>query len=379
MSGTNSGDNLEEQNLDINVELDTGIDTSTGVKDGSELDQMLDRTMGITSNAKTITPDNKTTLPTDKTVDANGKKPGEEGYIAPTGREQRDSTRVNPAHTPRAYGKAFKWNEKGDVVLAATGEVIAQAGAARKSFERMLPIISAAQTEADKYKGMYEAAANANTIATQLKLAPEEYAIGARIMATFKSDPKKAIAFLVSEAQNNGVDVSDLGVGGGGISVAAIEKVLQDKIDAALKPFSFITADREQQEQDREAHSQANDVVNDFLESMPDAEIHMDSIAKVMNTNPGKVSITEAYWILNAHAAKHQLDWTKELGPQLAAKLGKTPNKGQPANNGRTLPDLNGRQGNDSVVTRNRTVMSGEASTSDIVKEAMRDAGMVIE
>ena len=378
MADPNDIENDVTDVVDQNAEVDTGINTEADVSSGSDLDAKLDALAGIT-NAKAPKTDSTVPVQGQPNTNTQVKKPEEE-RVATEDRQQGNRQSVNPAHTPRAYGKAFKWDTQGNVVLASTGEIIAPIGAARKSFERMLPIISSAQSEADKYKGMYESAAQSNAIASKLNLAPEEYAIGARIMATFKADPKKAIAFLLSEAQNNGVDVSDLGVGGGGgLSVATIEKVLEDKIKAALEPFSFITQDRENQQQEFESTQQATDVVNEFLDSSPDAEPHMDSIAKIMNARPGQVSISEAYWILNAHAHKNGLDWAKPLGPQIAAKLGNTPNNGQPANNGRRLPDLNGRQNNGTIVERRQTVMAGDASSTDIVKEAMREAGMNVD
>jgi len=379
MADPNDIENGVTDVVDQNAEVDTGINTEADVTSGSDLDAKLDALAGI-SNAKTTKAPAKESVQGQSNTNTQAKKPGEERYVATEDRQQGNRQSVNPAHTPRAYGKAFKWDTQGNVVLASTGEIIAPIGAARKSFERMLPIISAAQTEADKYRGMYESAAESNAIASKLNLAPEEYAIGARIMATFKADPKKAIAFLVSEAQNNGVDVSDLGVGGGGgLSVQAIRNAVKEIVEEQIKPFSFIAQDRESQLAEQEATNEASNVVNDFLDSTPDAEVHMDSIARIMNAKPGQVSLSEAYWILNAHAHKNGLDWTKPLGPQIAAKLGNTPNKEQPVNNGRRLPDLNGRQNNGTIVERRQTVMAGDASSTDIVKEAMRDAGMIID
>jgi len=380
MADPNDIENDVTDVVDQNAEVDTGINTNADVESGSDLDAKLEAYAAGTSNAKTTKAPVKEPVQGQPNTNTQTKKPGEEGYVATEDRQQGNRQSVNPAHTPRAYGKAFKWDTQGNVVLASTGEIIAPIGAARKSFERMLPIISAAQTEADKYKGMYESAAQSNAIASKLNLAPEEYAIGARTMATFKADPKKAIAFLVSEAQNNGVDVSDLGIGGGGgLSVQAIRDAVKEIVVEQIKPFSFIAQDRESQLAEQEATNEATNVVNDFLHSTPDAEGHMDSIAKIMNAQPGKVSLSEAYWILNAHAHKNGLDWTKPLGPQIAAKLGSTPNKEQPVNNGRRLPDLNGRQNNGTIVERRQTVMAGDASSTDIVKEAMREAGMVID
>ena len=376
-------DVVEDKTLNVNEEgtgLETGTDNGQGIETGSDLDRKLDEIAGIKPNAKTVEADNKGQVTTNKTTDAAPKKPGDEGYVASRQEQRTDRQDSGRTYQPRTYPKAYASDAQGNVIIKATGEVIATAGAGRKAFERMLPLIGNATSEAEKYKGLYEAAEKSNVVAANLKLTPDEYSIGARIMAAYKSDPKKAIAFLISEAQNNGVDVSDLGVsGGGGLTTAAIEQILDNKLKAVLEPFNFITADRQQQEQDREATLEADRTVSEFVTAFPDAEIHADDIAKIMNTKPGEIDIEKAYWILNAHAAKLGLDWTKPLVPQINAKLGKTPNNTQPANNGRRLPEMNGRPHNDSVVERKPAVMGGMSSSSDIVKEAMREAGMTIE
>jgi copper oxidase (laccase) domain-containing protein len=376
-------DIVDDKTLNVNDDgtgLETGTDNGQGIESGSDLDRKLDEIAGIKSDAKTTPTDKTGKVADDKTTNAAPKKPGEEGYVAPRQEQRTDRQDSGRTYQPRTYPKAYASDAQGNVIIKATGEVIATAGAGRKAFERMLPLIGNATSEAEKYKGLYEAAEKSNVVAANLKLTPDEYSIGARIMAAYKSDPKKAIAFLISEAQNSGVDVSDLGVsGGGGLTAAAIEQILDNKLKTVLEPFNFITADRQQQEQDREATLEADRTVSEFVSAFPDAEIHADSIARIMNTKPGEIDIEKAYWILNAHAAKLGLDWTKPLVPQINAKLGKTPNNDQPANTGRPLPELNGRPHNDSVIERTPRVMGGMSSSSDIVKEAMREAGMNVE
>lgn len=374
-------DIVDDKTIDTNVEIETGIDTNADVKEGSDLDAKLDALAGIKPNAtKTVTADNKGKVADDKTTDAANAKAREEANNPRGNNEQGNRQNGERIYQPRSYPKAYASDSKGNVILRETGEIIATAGGGRNAFERMLPLISSATGEAEKYKNMYEAAQNANVVAANLKLSPEEYSIGARIMAAYKSDPKKAIAFLVSEAQNNGVDVSDLGVGGGGgLSVQAIRDAVKEIVEEQIKPFSFITADRQAQEQDREATLEATRTTDEFLTTYPDAEIHSDAIAKIMNTRPGEIDIEKAYWILNSHAHKNGLDWSKPLAPQILAKLGNTQNREQPADNGRRLPNMNGRPNNENIVERRPTVMSGMASSNDIVKEAMREAGMVID
>lgn len=286
---------------------------------------------------------------------------------------------------PRAYGPRFNWDAQGNVIDRTTGGVIAAAGPERKAFERMIPIISAATTEADKFKTAYEGAIKSNTIASSLNLTPEEYSIGARIMAQWKSDPKKALAFMVKEAQNNGVDVSDLGIAGGvGLSRTDLQTVLEDAIKKHLEPFSFITSERQEQQAQREALQEAQGAIEEFYTTYPDATLHEDSLAKIMHARPG-TSMETAYLILKNHALQNGFDWSKDLIPQIQAFLGKQqqPNgransNGQPAIQQRQLPNMNGRNGSPAIVPQRQGAMAGSVSSGDIVKEAMRAAGMDI-
>lgn len=291
--------------------------------------------------------------------------------------QQQPSTGVGgfAGKAPRAYGPRFNWNARGDVIDKVTGNVIAPVGADRKSFERMLPLINNANMEADKYKGMYESATKANTVAASLGLTPEEFSIGGRIMAQWKADPKKALAFLLKEAQNNGVDVSDLGVAGGpSLTPQQIQTALEEVVKKHLEPFSFIHKDREEQTARNEALQAADSVIQEFYTTLPDARIHEESLAKIMNARPN-TSLNEAYLILKNHALENRLDWSKDLVPQIEALVSKTPN-GQPARRQRQLPSINGRTNNGNVVPLKTGALSGSASSSDIVKKAMEEAGM---
>lgn len=311
--------------------------------------------------------------------------------VVPKGKEVQAQGNVQPivgrtsvggftGKAPRAYGPRFNWDAQGNVIDKTTGGIIAAAGSERKAFERMVPIINAHATEADKYKGMYEAAIKGNTVATALGLSPEEYSVGARIMAQWKTDPKKALGFLLKEAQNNGVDVSDLGIaGGGGLSRQDLQSTLEDIVKKHLEPFSFITTERQEQQTQREAMNEAQGVVEEFYTHAPDARVHEDSLAKIMVAKPG-TSLNEAYLILKNHALENRLDWTKDLVPQIQALVTKQPNgqspNGQPANGQRSLPNMNGRANSTAIVPRKNGAMSGDTSSKNIVLEAMRAAGM---
>lgn len=365
-------------NIDTDVELPNKGNRNTGI----DLDTRLNRLAGIAD--ETVAAGKNKQVSQEQTIDPKTGKP-----VVQATQEAQPSidnrTRFSNAIPPRAYGKAYKWDAQGNVVLASNGEIVARLGAERKAFERMLPVINSTAAEVDKYKGMYEAVTAANTIAANLKLDPQEYAIGARIMAAFKTDPKKAVAFLIKEAQDNGVDMSDLGIQGGGATRKDIEDVVRNIVKESLEPFSFITQEREQTTRDNELRNEANNAIQEFYAEKPDAEVHGNSIAKIMTARPG-TSISEAYYILKSHALENNMDWSKDLIPQAAALVSKSrgsdlpPNRtnGQPVVTQRNLPPLNGRPNNGNIVPRTSASLGGEVSSGDIVKDAMREAGMDI-
>lgn len=304
--------------------------------------------------------------------------------LAPNAQQPGDSATLQSATTPRTYGAGYKVDVSKNVIDARTGAVVAYAGAERKAFERMLPHINEVRTQAEQYRVALESASAANAIASKLNLTPEEFSIGARIMNVFKSDPKQAIRFMLQEATNNGIDTSDLGAGGG-VSVNAIKETVQSIVTEALKPFSVFTQERQQQEETQQAQQQAQEFINEFATTHPDAVIHFPSIAKIMNAKPGTDANT-AYLILQNHALRNGFDWSHDLVPQIQARVnganGTTTtvnNTVIPANAGnRNLPNMNGRANSDAIGAMPKMSLSGDKSSGDVVKEAMRLAGMDI-
>lgn len=372
------------QNQDVNADVTQQTNDTVQVPDTKTGNESLDKRLEELATGSSRGNEN---LKTDQTK----VQPGQTTNAKPTKEVQTQITTTQPivrstsvggftGKAPRAYGPRFNWDAQGNVIDKTTGGIIAAAGSERKAFERMVPIINAHATEADKYKGMYEAAIKGNTVATALGLSPEEYSVGARIMAQWKTDPKKALGFLLKEAQNNGVDVSDLGIaGGGGLSRQDLQSTLEDIVKKHLEPFSFITTERQEQQIQREAMNEAQGVVEEFYTHAPDARVHEDSLAKIMVAKPG-TSLNEAYLILKNHALENKLDWTKDLVPQIQALVTKQPNgqspNGQPANGQRSLPNMNGRANSTAIVPRKNGAMSGDTSSKNIVLEAMRAAGI---
>lgn len=355
----------------------------------TDLDKRLDELAGRKPN-EAVVADPKTKVPEGTTIVPDNKGTQKQGTQATTPAERPVSQGVRTTFNPRKYPKAYASDASGNVIDAASGAIIAPAGGHRTAFEKMLPYIESVRSEGEKYRIALEAATKANTVATSLNLAPDEYALGARIMAAYKSDPIKAIKYLLTEAQNNGIDTSDIAAGGGGPSLPALMAAIEEKLDAKLKPFSFITEERQRTEEEQQRHSAAEEGVTELLTEHPDAELHGLNIARVMShhlENSKDISMREAYLIVRNYAHENGFDWTKDLTPQAQAKAAKlartTATVVAPAPNAvippRTIPNMTGREGNGSIIPKAPSIAPGLADTGDIVREAMREAGIVIQ
>lgn len=382
------GNEISETNIDTNKDVTTNIADTVLVEDikhpNDDLDRRLDELAGKKPNEATKAADTKT-VPTKSATVPDGKATQTQ-TAQPTQQERPNSERGRAPITPRAYPSTYKVDSTGAVVDAATNKVVAPPGMPRRAFEIMLPYINELRTDAEKHARALDAATNANTVAASLKLSPDEYTLGARIMAAYKSDPKKAIQFLLTEAQNNGIDTSDIAAGGGGVSADFIKTTVADLIKENLAPFLPFVQEREQSEQQRQAEASANEGVHSFLERYPDAELHGLHIANIMKHHVERgedIDMEKAYLILRNHAFSNGLDWNKDLTEQVLAKNGRTTtvaaSTSKPAiQQQRELPNMNGREGNGSVVIRPNTPANGLMDTADIVRESMRAAGMQI-
>ncbi len=381
----------EENEVVVDKTLETGTDTNTdtnvsGVLDlvhpNDALDKRLDELAGRKPNEAATTVD-KTKVQQGTTTDATGKTV--QATKPPVTQEQRPASEGRrQTYSPRAYPKSYKVDSANNVIDATTGAIIATAGGQRYHFERtILPYIENIRGEAEKYKLALDAANTANTTAASLGLAPDEYLIGAKIMKAWKTNPKEAIKYLLTEAQNSDIDVSDIVAGGGGASPTMIRTALKEEVAEALKPFLRFVERDDNELQQRESHQRAEEGVNQLLAEYPDAELHGYNVALIMqhhaqNDNP--ITMREAYLILKNHALTSGLDFTKDLTPQVQAKatngrVTTTPN----VDTTRRIPNMTGGQGNGSIIPKPPNKADGLADTGDIVKQAMREAGIQIQ
>lgn len=245
-------------------------------------------------------------------------------------------------------------------LVGKDGQVIAVGGKERRFYE-------AAQTskrevitltkQLDDATIRLKAFDDAGSVGKQYELTPEEVVTGAQLMSSYKKDPVSTIKYMLTEAQASGHNIDDIGT----TDMTAMKKML----DEAMKPLT----DQRQAELDtQENTAQAKEQYNAFMGKYPDAAVHEDTIAQLLNEDPS-LSPDAAYFKLQSYYATKNLDWKMSL-----AML-----KAQPAQTSGTentqlaLPDGNSIAPN--RVTDKPEIADVNTSTGDIIKEAMAEAG----
>ncbi len=202
-----------------------------------------------------------------------------------------------------------------------------------------------------------------NNVPRQLGLSDEETLQGMRLIASYKKDPVATINYILTEARSAGHNLQ--GVGQGQVDLAAINRLLDQRLGPLLE-------DRETQQRQNDANVQAQTQYNDFITRFPDAATHEDVIARLLAGDP-KLSAEAAYYQLKLWVQEKGLNWNQPLQAQLNAAAPQGANT-QPA----VPPIGGGRGGNAPVIDTQQaaSVADADADTGDIVRAAMREAGM---
>ena len=283
-------------------------------------------------------------------------------------------TPTDPATTPLTPGSE-QGAVKGDAtkqqkqvsspqdLVDKDGNIVATGGKERRFYETAQRERSRADglaREVETLKTQVEAVNNAGTLGTQYALTPEELTTGAQIIAAYKKNPVETIQYMLTQAQAQGHNVE--AISGGGVDMAAFQQLLDTKLQPLL-------AEQTQRVDTQAANDKALEIYNNFNTQYPDAAIHENSLARLLNQEPN-LSPEAAYFKLQAYYAQRGLDWTKSL--EQLQKEQKIVAPG--VNTQQALPE----GGVTTPVTDTDEVADVNASTGDIVKDAMREAGIEI-
>lgn len=199
---------------------------------------------------------------------------------------------------------------------------------------------------------------------------PQSVSIGLQIVNDLQRDPQGTMKKLLAEVVAQGYTVEGIGAG---IDTAAITRLIEERLpnrDTSDEAnIERITAD---------AHTEASTFFNTF----PDAKPHDELLARMLGDNPG-LSLQSAYFQLKDAFAEKGFDWTRSLADNVKGSSGQTNNgldsTGKPIIKVDTPGLPNGGNGQNTDVVVNRGNLAHESEdTGDIVKQAMREAGMKI-
>ncbi len=351
---------------------DTGDGGSAGVTPVSvdELEGRINKMVeeGDGGTPTTPTPEAGTTQ-----IPSSGEPPisgdGKGSQTQPVGQQpQPGAVSTTPADPiqPLTQQQRLTSDEKGNLV-DGKGNVVANAGKERRLWERVQRFehfeVPQLQQQISELTNTAAQAQVLNNVPRQLGLSDEDAMQGLKLIASYKKDPVATIQYILTEARAAGHNVQ--AENQGQVDLAAVSRLLDDRLSPLLE-------DRATQQRTIQADAEAAKQYRDFTTRFPDAVMHEDIIAGILQRDK-TMSPDAAYYQLRLWAQERSLNWNQPLKPQIdaAAQQGGTQKPVIPAVGG-------GRGGNAPIIdtTQAASVAGADADTGDIVKQAMREAGM---
>ena len=309
--------------------------------------------------------------------DDQGTGDGEQGTSTSTKpiKEETSGTGKKLADKPNDKGTQVGADGKPIVKQAAgpqdlvgsDGKVIARGGAERRFYEegqKYKRDVATLTTQVATLNTKLQAYEASNNVGKEYQLSPAEVVSGAQIMAAWKKSPGDTLKYLLTQAQAQGINVE--GITTGGVS----PDVIKQMVDAAIAP---LLQDHQVVQQQNEITQAATQEYNEFTSKFPDAVIHQNHIAALMEKDPN-ITPVEAYYKLKVFYTQHQLDWSKPLNvhQEEATRLSKGGNE----KTNHTLP--NGITVNNNDLDDSDDAVGSGTSFEDIIRSSMRQAGMKV-
>ena len=272
--------------------------------------------------------------------------------------------------TPHPVIKGYGLDKAGNVT-DAQGQVVAAAGRERRWFETSETLRNYLTHQREEISTLTARIGEVslsskealNGVPTRLGLNDTEVDLGLKLSANFKSDPVATARYILAETMKLGYNLEQIveTAGSNNLNMTAIKQLLDERLGP-------VATQRTEEQQQRATERNGVDAYNKFMQRFPDAAPHQDQIAAI--SNHYKVAPEDAYFELRMWANKQGLDFTKPLPPQMqrANPPATTPSTA-PLPNGGTLP---------GTVIDTPQIASEDADYDDIIKDAMRDAGMAI-
>jgi hypothetical protein len=243
------------------------------------------------------------------------------------------------------------------------GNVVARGGKERRFYETAQKERQRADTlenEVNTLRTKVEAFEGTANLPNQYNLTPEELTTGAQLISAFKDNPVETIKYLLTEAQSAGHNIEGVGQG---TDVAALSRMLDDKL-------SPLTTEKQQNLEYQQRQEQATQVYNQFMSSYPDAAVHQDTLAQLLERDKS-LSPEAAYFKLKSFYLEKGLDWNTPLATHeqnIQAQVAASENTQSSLPSGNTPADN---------ITDATQIASVDTDMEDIIKDSMREAGIM--
>lgn len=190
-------------------------------------------------------------------------------------------------------------------------------------------------------------------------LPPQQLQAATLLYRDLMRDLPGTLTKLLAEAKAAGHSIDGIG---GAVDTAAIAHLINNQGKRS---------ETEQPTQEQ-INAQADREVGEFFASKPDAVMHEEVIAQILQKHP-ETPILEIYYALKQDVIAKGLDWSQPLAPQVAAMKARVPSSTPQS---QQAPMLSGRAA--ATVAEEKVVYTpadGE-TIDDIVRAAMRDSGI---
>lgn len=335
-------------------------------KFNAQLDQMVEDSAGPDEKAATTEDATKQTE-TPKSDDGKQAEPKASDTATP----DATASQQQPVDDSR---RSIRGDKDGNLV-DGSGNIIAKAGKERRLWEdnnRLRHVeIPKLSRQLAEVQGQLNNTTALNGLPQQLGLSPEQAVQGMRMIASYMNNPIATLKLILTEAKAAGHNLEQLGLGGGTLDHLALGRMIDDR----LKP---ILDDRASAQENADIERKAQEQYDAFMTTFPDASLHEDAIANLMNSNPS-LTPEAAYYKLKNYVLENGLDWGQPLRPQVEARQ-QGAQQQQPQNTPATpQAPMNVRGSQQQVpnkpVNDSAAVADVDASYRDIVRSTLQEHG----
>lgn len=364
----------EQNNNDTNNNSGINIGDGSVSTDSSALtsDPVLGKHLDIAIEAQ----DGKTAAPASEASQPeteSGKKPDSTDKSGDNKDSKGDKGDATPQQQPNKEAKKEEGTHRAKDLTLPDGTVI-KGGPERRFYEQL----QVKRGEVDHLRNeltaaqqqVQQAQQQLQTIQSTVQeingFAPHDLAIATRIFKDLQSDPVGAVRKMLAELVANGHTIEGIGQG---VDIAAITRA----VEARVAPLQT-----DQQPNEATILQNAQQEVNNFYGAHPDARPHDRLLAVMLRDNPG-LELSSAYFQLKEAFAERGYDWSLTLEDNLSASGEQEQQQQDPNAQQKPLPNGRGADVQDIKPATEIPVAHENTDMGDIIKAAMRDAGMKID